>query len=227
MRKNAPRLVNPLDGHTQQTLKNLGVPSARERALADQRARKADPDADKPRKVSGNVDDGTYLENLSDILHRRGMIDAKPERGGHYGDQLHNSTLVNANSPIFLVAAEGNADTASTTNTVNTVSAQTLSLDLGVGKWAVSVLGSVQLSHSSGGTVAVSAEINSIEGTARLVSSAAAPGIRCTAHLNQVDEVNWIQGEQTINCRIRYRSNSSGTTSAANPQLFVIARRME
>jgi hypothetical protein len=227
MRKNAPRLVNPLDGHNQQTLKNLGIPTARERALADQRARKADPSADKPKKVAGNIDDGTYLESLGDILHRQGVIDNKPERGGHYGDQLHNSTLVNANSPIFLVAAEGNADTASTTNTVNTVAAQTLSLDLGVGKWAVSVLGSVVLTHDSGGTVAVSVEINSVEGTARLVSSAAAPGVRCAAHLNQVDEVNWIQGEQTINCRLRYRCNSSGTTSAKNPELFVLARRME
>jgi len=227
MRKRAAQLVNPQSVHTAVTLQLLGVPTGKDRTVADNRARLAEPGSDKPKTVTGNIDDGTVFNDLLNVLQARNIIVNKAERGGSFGGQLHNAALVNADSPVSLVQAEGSADTASTTNTGSTVSAITMVLDLGVGKWAVSAMGSVILTHSAGATVAVSIEIDTDEGTARTVTSAAAPGVRAFAHLNRVDEINWIQGEQTINVRVRYRSDTAGTTSAKNPQIMALAKRME
>jgi hypothetical protein len=229
MRKRPAQLVNPLDGHNQQTLKNLGIPTGKERTLADQRLRKADPSAGKPKTVIGNIDDGTALQNVLNILGLRGDIVDQTVRGGRFGDQINNAMLPNADSPIFRFYTLGSSDTASTTNVspAATVSAITIPIDLGVGKWAVVAFGSVHLSHSAGGGVEVAVEIEGTVGTVRTVSSVGTTGVRCEAHLSKTDEVDWVQGEQTLNCRTRFRSSTAGTTSAKNPVVVVFAKRME
>lgn len=229
MRKRPAQLVQPLNGHTQEVLRILGVPSGKDRTLADQRAKKVDPTAGKPKVLEGNVDDGTLAMNLANLLHSQGTIVNKGVRGGRFGDELKNVTLVNANSPLHLFYTQGASDTASTTNVAPaaTVVAASNAVTLGVGKWAVIALASIVLSHSTGATVGVSAEIEGVEGTLRQVATAAAPGVRCEAHLSLVDEADWIQGEQTLNVRARFQSVTAGTTSAKNPSISIVAKRME
>lgn len=220
-------LIPVLNAHNLEVLRLQGVPSGKERTLADAQARKADHTADKPKKVTGGTDSGTALENLLKVLDVQGVIHNQTERGGRFGDQIHNATLVNANSPDFRVKTQGSSDTASTTNTVNTVVAMEDVIVLPSGKWAVAVMGSVHLAHSTGGSVDITTQIDTVEGTARTFSSVGTAGARCEAHSEIINEVDWIQGEQTLTVRVRFRCVTAGTTSAKNPRLFTIVRRME
>lgn len=226
-RKRRPKLVDPQSAHSAVTLQLLGVPSGRDRTLADQRARMAEPGSDRPKDVTGNLDDGTWANDLLNVLQGRGIVVNKAVRGGQFGQQLHNAALVNADSPIVQFYAQSSSDGPPTTNTATTVSAATESVILGVGKWAVILIVTIGLSHSTSGTVAVSAEIEGNEGTARTYSAAATPGVRAFAHLSLVDESDWIDGEQTLNVRARFRSDTAGTTTAKNPALICVAKRME
>lgn len=226
-RKRPAQLVDVHTHHTHATLRSLGIASAKDRTLADQRQRKADPAADKPKKVGGNIDDGTFVETLADILHRQGLIVNQGVRGGAYGVEQKNAVLVNPNSPILFFYTQSGSDTATTTNTATTVVAASNAITLGVGKWAVIAAAIVGLSHSTSGTVAVTAEIEGVEGTARTYSAAAAPGVSAKAHISKVDEADWIQGEQTLNIRARFRSDTAGTTTAKNPMILAAAWRME
>lgn len=226
MRKRPAQLVDPRQAHNAVTLNLLGVPTGKDRSIADQRARLADPGSDRPKIVTGNLDDGTWANDLLNVLQGRGIIVNKAVRGGQFGVEQRNAMLVNADSPLFLFYTQGTSDTASTTNTGSSVVAASNALTLGVGKWAVIAMASVHLSHSSGGTVAVFAEIEGDE-NGNLVASAASPGLSCHAHHSLIDEADWLQGEQTLNIRARYRSNTVGTTSAKNPAIWCIAKRMD
>jgi hypothetical protein len=228
MKKGQSKLSNPLNSHTQETLRILGVSSGREKTLADQRLQRAEPGSDKPKVVTGNIDDGTVFNDLLNVLEARSIIVNKAERGGQFGVEHKNAQLVNANSPLFLFYAQSSADTASTTNTGSTVVAASNAITLGVGKWAVIAMASVLLAHSASGTVQISAAVESTEGTIRTVTNATATtGVRCEAHISLVNEVDWIQGEQTLNIRARYCSSTAGTTSARNPSIYCVAKRME
>jgi hypothetical protein len=228
MRKRPPKLVDPQNAHNAVTLNLLGVPSGKDRTLADQRARRADPGSDRPKVVTGNIDDGTVFNDLLNVLQQRNIIVNKAERGGQFGVEQRNAMLVNADSPLFLFYSQGTSDTASTTNdsTDPSVAAASNAITLGVGKWAVIALASVHLSHSTGGTVAVFAEIEGDE-NGNLVSAATAPGLRAYAHNSIIDEADWLDGEQTLNIRARYRGETAGTTSAKNPAILCIAKRMD
>jgi hypothetical protein len=225
-RKRPPKLVDPQNAHNAVTLNLLGVPSGKDRSIADQRARLAEPGSDRPKAVTGNIDDGTVFNDLLNVLQQRNIIVNKAERGGQFGVEHRNAMLVNADSPLFLFYTQGTSDTASTTNTVTSVAAASNALILGVGKWAVIALASVHLSHSTGGTVAVFAEIEGDE-NGNLVAAATAPGLRAYAHNSLVDEADWLDGEQTLNIRARYRCETAGTTSAKNPSIMCVAKRMD
>jgi hypothetical protein len=225
-RKRPPKLVDPQNAHNAVTLQLLGIPSGKDRTIADQRARRADPGSDRPKVVTGNLDDGTWANDLLNVLQARNIIVNKAERGGQFGVEHRNAMLVNADSPLFLFYTQGTSDTASTTNTVTSVAAAANSITLGVGKWAVIVIAGVHLSHSTGGTVAVFAEIEGDE-NGNLVAAATTPGLTCFAHHSLIDEADWIDGEQTLNIRARYRSNTAGTTSARSPSIIAIAKRMD
>lgn len=220
-------LIPVLNAHNQFVLQSMGVPSGRDRTLVAERIRKTDPTANKPKVVEGEIDSLTALENLLEHLHTRGVIINKTVRGGSFGVEQKNAILVNPNSPIPLMVTQGSSDTASTTNTASTVAAMSTALTLAPGKWAVIVIVGIILSHSAGGTVGISAEIEGMEGTVRLVSTVPTTGARCEANIAKVAEADWIQGEQVLNLRARFRSNTAGTTSAKNPSIIGIAYRME
>lgn len=228
-RKSPPKLVDPHAAHLQEQLRILGIPSGKDRTLAAQRLARRDTSAGEPRVVQGNIADGTALRALLGRLQDQGRIIDQTEEGGDYGRTLYNPTLVNANSPDFRVKTQGTSDTASTTNTGPsgaTVSAMTDLITLGVGKWAIAVLGSIHLANSAGGSVDISTEIDGVEGTIRTFSSVGTAGERCEAHSEVINEVDWLQGEQDVNVRVRFRSTTAGTTSAKNPRLLTIVRRM-
>ena len=226
-RKRPPKLVDPQNAHNAVTLQLLGVPTGKDRSIADQRARRSEPGSDRPKTVTGNIDDGTVFNDLLNVLQQRNIIVNKAERGGRFGEQLHNAALVNADSPIFRFYTLGTSDTPSTTNTATTVSAITNTIALGVGKWSVVCFASIHLSHSTGGSVQVEAEVEGTTGTTRVVSSVGTGGVRCEAHLSLVDEADWVTGEQTLNVRARFCSSTAGTTSAKNPVVIAFAKRMD
>jgi hypothetical protein len=226
-RKRPPKLVDPQNAHNAVTLQLLGVPTGKDRSIADQRARLAEPGSDRPKVVTGNIDDGTVFNDLLNVLQQRNIIVNKAERGGQFGVEHRNAMLVNADSPLFLFNSQGTSDTASTTNTGSTVVAFSTGITLGVGKWAIIAIASIILGHSTGGTVGVSAEIEGDEGTIRLVSTVPSTGQRCEAHIARTDEADWLDGEQLLNIRARFRSNTAGTTSAKNPTIYCIAKRMD
>jgi hypothetical protein len=228
MTRRGPRLVHPENVHNAVSLQLLGIPSGKDRSIADQRARRADPGSDRPKVVTGNIDDGTVFNDLLNVLQQRNVIINKAERGGQFGVEHRNAMIVNADSPLFLFYSQATSDTASTTNTGSTVVAASNALALGVGKWAVIAMASVVLSHSTSGAVQVSAQIEGDEGTARTVTNATVTtGVRCEAHISRVDEADWIDGEQTLNIRARFCSSTAGTTSARNPTIYCIAKRMD
>jgi hypothetical protein len=227
-RKRPARLVDPQSAHYNETLRILGVPTGKDRSIADQRARLAEPGSDKPKAVSGNIDDGTVFNDLLNVLEARNIITNKAVRGGAFGVEHRNAMLVNADSPLLLFVTQSASDTASTTNTATTVVAAATALTLGPGKWAVTVLVGMILAHSTSSTVGISAEIEGNEGTVRTVTNATATsGVRCEANISLTAEVNWLQGEQTLNLRARFRSSTAGTTSARNPSIIGYAKRMD
>jgi hypothetical protein len=227
-RKRPARLVDPQSAHYHETLRILGVPSGKDRSIADQRARLAEPGSDKPKAVTGNIDDGTVFNDLLNVLQQRNIIVNKAERGGQFGIEHRNAMLVNADSPLLLFVTQSTSDTASTTNTGSTVLAAETALTLGTGKWAVTVLVGMVLAHSTSGTVAISAEIEGNEGTVRTVTTAAVTtGVRCEANISLTAEADWLQGEQLLHLRARFRSQTSGTTSARNPSIIGYAKRMD
>jgi hypothetical protein len=225
-RKRPPKLVDPQNAHNAVTLNLLGVPTGKDRSIADQRARLAEPGSDRPKVVTGNIDDGTVFNDLLNVLQQRNIIVNKAERGGQFGVEHRNAMLVNADSPLFLFYSQGTSDDPSTTSTTTTAPAASNALILGTGKWAVVVIAAVHLSHSTGGSVAVFAEIEGME-NGNTVASVGTAGMQCFAHISKVAEVDWIQGEQTLNIRARFRSSTAGTTSAKNPAFWCVAKRMD
>jgi hypothetical protein len=228
MRRGKGPLINVQNAHTQETLRLLGVTSGHEKMLADQRLQRAEPGSDKPKAVTGNIDDGTVFNDLLNVLEARNIITNKAVRGGAFGVEHRNAMLVNADSPLLLFVTQSASDTASTTNTGSTVLAAETALTLGTGKWAVTVLVGMILAHSTSSTVAISAEIEGNEGTVRTVTNATATtGVRCEANISLTAEVDWLQGEQLLHLRARFRSQTSGTTSARNPTIIGYAKRMD
>jgi hypothetical protein len=227
MRKRPAQLVDPRQAHNAVTMQLLGVPTGKDRTLADQRARRADPGSDRPKVVTGNIDDGTVFNDLLNVLQQRNIIVNKAERGGQFGVEHRNAMVVNADSPIFLFYTQSSSDTAPTTNTVTFVQAAGNAIILGIGKWAVIAMGLVDLSHSTGGTVAALTQIEANDGSTRTYSSAATPGVTVKSHISLVDEADWLDGEQTLNVRVMFRSDTAGTTTAKNPAILVAAKRMD
>lgn len=223
VRKNPARIVVPTLAIQHEEMRLHGMETPRDRALAIQRQKRADADAATPAIIDGEIDSQTAFEQILTYLERRGLIINKTTRGGRFGDQLNNPTFINANSPLFTVKTQGTSDTASTTNTGSTVAAMDDLIVMPDGKWSVLVLGGINLGHSTGGTVGISTEIEGVEGTVRLVASVASTGQMCFAHSDAVN----IQGAQDLNLRVRFRSNTSGTTTAKNPVLVTIIRRTE
>lgn len=224
MRKRPAQLVQPLNAHTLQTLRSLGVPSGKERTLADDRARRIDPSADKPKAVTGNVNDGTALESLITTLVRQGRALDQTERGGRYGDVLYHTTLVAPVTPIFQQLPQVSSDTASTTNTVSTVVACTMDIVLPDGvAWSLLASGSVELMRGTAGSSRMSIEFDATESlSGAFTVSTTSWDRKAYGFLHQN-----VLGGQTVAARVRYRCESSGTTNAQNPHLIVYAWRVE
>lgn len=223
-RRGSGPLIDVRTFHAQESLRLQGIPTARERQLAQERSRRADPLPEKPRDVTGNIDDGTLLEDLMHTLEAQGRVRNKSERGGQHGLTYHHPILVAPNIPPNKPLTQASADTTSTTNTGSTVAAMSIDIALDIGKWTVWAIGGVSLTHSSGGSSAVTVQIDGVEGDANVVNGVPSSGGKYLwADHTEVD----VEGEQTITVRVRYRSNSSGTTAAQNPAILVGAWRSE
>jgi hypothetical protein len=177
--------------------------------------------------VTGNLDDGTWANDLLDVLQGRGLIVNKAVRGGRFGEQVNNAHLVNADSPKSVFLTQGSSDDPSTTSTTTTAPAATATISLTEGKWAFYIHVSIHLSHSTGSSSVVEAEIEGGASNAHAVSSVGTSGMRCEAYLDLTAEADWVQGEQDFNIRARFRSSAAGTTSAKNPSIIAFAWRME
>ena len=223
-RRGSGPLIDVRTFHAQEAARLQGIQTARERALAQARTRRADPLPERPKEVVGNLDDNTALESLLEVQERQGRIVNKTQRGGQYGLTYYHPAHVNANSPVQRFFTQSAADTTSTTNTVTTVAAMAQVIPLGVGLWSITAKGSVGLTHDASGISAVSVEIDGNEGTARTYSGTPDSGGSRAVASHTVDG---LAGERDVTVRVRYRSNTSGTTGAKNPEIDIEARRTE
>ena len=129
-------------------------------------------------------------------------------------------TAASFNSPFIHTEAQSSADTASTTNIVSTVGALSDAITLPTGIWTVYALGGLQVKHSvSGGNVQCSIQINTHEGTLRLIAA------HNTVYTQMVAEDILTGQSGTITVYVRYKGSDSGTTSARNPWVTIIAVR--
>lgn len=123
------------------------------------------------------------------------------------------------NSPLIATLAQSASDNPSTTSTVNYSNAATASVALGSGTWTVYVVGSVALTHSTGGTVNMLISIDGNNGTARSLAANA------TVHQHIASEHAITGRTGTINVGVWFKSSTAGTTAARNPWAYVIAKR--
>lgn len=223
-RKNPPRLVVPTLATVQEELRQSGVGSARDRVLAEARLKKANADAAKRRVVDGEIESGDAVEQILALLDELGMVKNRARRGGRFGYQLVHPAIVNANSPVIRAHGRTSSDTASTTNTGSTVVSISGTIALPYGKWYLLALFSVLLRHSAGGSTRLGIEADGTESLAGAVASVpASSSERVSMPLLTPNVV----GGRDVTVKGRYRSEASGTTSAKNPELLLIAWRFE
>lgn len=225
IRRNPPRLVDPAAAHQVETLRSLGVPSGRDRTLAELRARRAGPGDEAPRAVYGQWADGTAGQALLAALAERGDVEDHTTYGDPGFQTLYAPKLVDADSPLFRVWSQAGADTASTTGTVSTVGAMSEVISLGEGLWDLFVCGEVNLKHSANATSAVALVIDLVLAELHLIPTLSST-VWTRVVVAEAQPVR-VEGERDVPLWLDYRSNSAGTTSAGNPILQVVARRVE
>jgi len=213
-----------MGAHTQEQLRNLGVPTGRDRTLADLRQKRADADAMKPRVVEGEIRSGAAVKDLLQRMQDNGQIIDRTVEGGSFITVLHHPTLVAAVSPFVDNTTSAVSDTASTTSTLVTSQAILLPVVLADGIWSILSMFDVNLKHSATGNAKLGLDLDGIENISGThVGISATDWDRRTHTLLSTN----IQGSQTVNIRGKFRAETAGTVSATGPRLIVHAWRTE
>lgn len=138
-----------------------------------------------------------------------------------------NMDVKNLMTSLFTTNSQASADTANTTNTVTMQDAISASVTLppgllNTGTYKISVVGGVNLINSAGATARVCATINGVQGNIHV--TAPLDTTRYT-YCVAAHEAN-VVGGAVITCKIQYRCGSANTTTATNPAITVIAKRI-
>lgn len=151
-----------------------------------------------------------------------------------HGALFDGNTVVEANmdvknlmTTVFNTNSQASSTTASTTNTATMQDAISITITLpgglmNTGTYLVTVMGGVNLINSAGATARVCADINGNSGNIHVTPPLNTATYTYCVAAHQAN----IIGGQVVTCKIQYRCGSANTTTASNPSIMVIAKRI-
>jgi hypothetical protein len=128
---------------------------------------------------------------------------------------------------VFNTNSQASATTASTTNTTTMQDAISVTITLpggilNTGTYLVTVMGGVSLINSAGATARICADINGNTGNIHVTPPLNTATYTYCVAAHQAN----IIGGQVVTCKMQYRCGSANTTTASNPSIMVMAKRI-